>query len=680
MSAVALLAAGTAIGLERVLGASPNMLVVGVTVGFGGSGAVLTWQRPKLPIGWLFGWINLVFALCAATAAYARLGLAPNPPLPAAGLAAWVQSWLFFLAYPIGFALALLWFPSGRAPSARWARACVGLAAAGTGLLVAAYMFAVGPISGHMSELPPNIYNPAGLVSGDVAGVLTTLAWIVGTFGLVIALVSLLVRFLRAQGRERSQVKVLLGIAAIIVVGLISHLLTEVFLPKGTPDAGLVVEKAAALVGLPAAMAYAILRHRLFDLDLALNRTLVYGGLTAAVAGGYAIAVGVLGALFQTRGSFWISVAAIAALVVVFAPLRSRLQTIVDRVMYGDRDRPYEVVAGLGARIGGAESGETVVAVVVETVARALRLPYASVRLEEDGRDTRTVAWGEPVANQVVISLEHQGERLGDIVFGKRSGGKEFTEAERRLLVDLARQAAAAVHSSRLASDLQHSRQRLVSAREEERRRVRRDLHDGLAPALGGLVLQLGGIRALVRPDPDAAETELARLEHDVQATIAEIRRLVYDLRPPALDDLGLVGAVRQVAEALDAGERGVAVRVHTPSVIPPLPAAVEVAAFRVAQEAMTNAVRHSGGAACLVSLHSNGVLTVDVLDDGVGISAEAKPGVGLASMRERAMELGGTCAVERAEPHGTRVTVRLPLPAARESKAASEVGVPARR
>jgi signal transduction histidine kinase len=253
------------------------------------------------------------------------------------------------------------------------------------------------------------------------------------------------------------------------------------------------------------------------------------------------------------------------------------------------------------------------------------------------------------------------------------------------LLEDLARQAEVAVHAVSLTADLQSSRERLVTTREEERRRLRRDLHDGLGPTLASFALKLDAARKLVRPKPGDAEEVLSRLKDQTQDAVSDVRHLVYGLRPPALDDLGLVAAIRQQAESHSfvleslsgetenevVAEDGLTfASIEAPDDLPLLPAAVEVAVFRIAQEALTNVQRHAHARTCRVRLSidlAGGVLELEVRDDGVGMAEGRRAGVGLSSMRERAEELGGTLSVETASEGGTRVLARLPLPASEE-------------
>ena len=263
----------------------------------------------------------------------------------------------------------------------------------------------------------------------------------------------------------------------------------------------------------------------------------------------------------------------------------------------------------------------------------------------------------------MTLPLVYQREEIGRLMLSPRSPGEGFSDADRNLLEDLARQAEVAVHAVRLTADLQHSRERLVATREEERRRLRRDLHDGLGAQLAGLNVQAGTLRRLIPSDPDAADELVVELREELRGAISDIRRLVYDLRPPALDDLGLGESLRQLAERYGSKDGPLRVVVETSEDLPNLPAAVEVAVYRIIQEALTNVVRHASARTCVVRLAVDRDVGLEIVDDGVGIPKERSAGVGLSSMRERAAGLGGSFVVEPAPKGGTRVLVRLPIP-----------------
>jgi signal transduction histidine kinase len=418
-----------------------------------------------------------------------------------------------------------------------------------------------------------------------------------------------------------------------------------------------------SLLFVPVFTFIAILRYRLFDIDLVINRTLVYGALSACVVGIYVLVVVALGALFQARGNLAVSLLATGFVAVLFQPLRSRLQRGVNRLMYGERDDPYAVLSRLGRRLEATLAPESVLPTVVETIAQALKLPYAAILLKEGEGFRTAAAYGSPRGEPEALPLVYQREEIGRLELSARAPGEAFSDADRNLLEDLARQAEVAVHAVRLTTDLQHSRERLVTTREEERRRLRRDLHDGLGAQLAGLNVQAGALRRLIPRDPDAADDLVVELREELRSAISDIRHLVYNLRPPALDDLGLIEALRRLAEHYGSEDEQLSVLVEASEDLPHLPAAVEVAVYRITQEALTNVARHAQARTCVVRLAVNEEVGLKIVDDGVGIPAGRNAGVGLSSMRERASELGGSCVVERAPKGGTRVLVRLPMP-----------------
>ena len=514
----------------------------------------------------------------------------------------------------------------------------------------------------------------------SLPSVLAVAVWTVALGTLVYSQVHRYRRFSNAL--QRRQIKwVVLGItsAAVVYLGMATTL--SAFAPAPTAPGKL----ATLLVGysliylamflIPLSIGVAILRYHLFDIDLIVNRALVYGTLTASIVVLYVLVVGGLGQLLQVRGNVILSLIATGLAAVLFQPLRERLQRGVNRLTYGERDDPYAVLSRMGSRLESTLAPDAVLPAVTGTLREALKLPYAELQLRrEDGFET-AASTGDSVEDVLTLPLVYGGDTVGRLVVGPRAGEGHFGPTERRLLEDLAHQIGASAHAAlmtdeavRLSADLQRSRERLVEAREEERRRLRRDLHDGLGPQLSSQALTVDAVRALMKRDPDAAEELLLALKADAQNAVADIRRLVYGLRPPALDDLGLLGALRESAAQYSA--KGLGVSVEAPESLPPLSAAVEVAAYRVAQEALTNVVRHSGASVCTVYLDMEraGVLCVEVRDDGRGMpdSQENSPtgtGVGLTSMRERAKELGGSLVVETLSEGGTRVRARLPLP-----------------
>jgi signal transduction histidine kinase len=327
----------------------------------------------------------------------------------------------------------------------------------------------------------------------------------------------------------------------------------------------------------------------------------------------------------------------------------------------GDRADPYDVVAGLASTLETTEEGPQQLAAVARAVAAAFGVRFVAVEVER-GTGQRIVAThGSRPAATRTLPITYRDAEVGRIVLPARGVRSRLSRRDEQLLGDLVRQAATAARTGRLAEELQDSRERLVTAREEERRRIRRDLHDGLGPALSGVVFQLESARLLVDRDGEAAKAQLTGVTQHVQEVVADVRRLVHDLRPPALDDRGLVGALRQQAERLDPPAT------VTAAELGPLPAAVEVAAYRIASEALTNVARHARATRCEVVLSTDrcdagAALLVEVRDDGTGVPAGAEAGVGLVGLRERAAELGGRSEVTCPPEGGTLVRAWLPL------------------
>jgi signal transduction histidine kinase len=418
-----------------------------------------------------------------------------------------------------------------------------------------------------------------------------------------------------------------------------------------------------------------IFRYRLWDIDIIINRTLVYGGLTAIVIGIYVLIVGGLGTAIQGSGNLLVSILATGLVAVLVQPLRDRLQRGVNRMMYGERDDPVTVLSRLGQRLEATLAPDAVLPSLVETVAQTLKLPYVAIETSADNRlDTQptsipspTVAYGDPQPDVIRLPLVYQTEAIGQLIVAPRSQGEALSPMDRHLLENIAHQAGMAVHAVNLTADLQRSRQHLVTAREEERRRLRRDLHDGLGPNLASQGLKLAAVKQLAEHDPASAIPLLEQVMTQNQSTVEEVRHLVYGLRPPALDELGLVAAIRDHVAGMD-GKSTLQIEItEPPEGLPPLSAAVEVAAYRIVLEALTNVIRHAKARYCAIRFSldqadSNHLLHVEIQDDGIGLPDTRRASVGTLSMLERAEELGGTCVIESAMSGGTRVCVKIPL------------------
>jgi signal transduction histidine kinase len=338
---------------------------------------------------------------------------------------------------------------------------------------------------------------------------------------------------------------------------------------------------------------------------------------------------------------------------VLFQPLRGWLQRAVNRLIYGERDTPYAALTRLGRQLEGTLAPETLLTTITATIQSTLRLPSVTIALHDR-------ASAAPTPGERAFPLSYGGETLGELRVAPRPGEAALSPADVRLLDDLARQAGVAVHAARTTAALQRAREQLVTAREEERRRLRRDLHDGLGPALASQALTIDTACLLLEREPHTAAALLCEVKAQAQAAIAEIRRVAYGLRPPALDDLGLLGALREHAGRYI--ESGLAVEVAAAEPLPPLPAAVEAAAYLIVLEALTNVARHAQARHCAIALAVGDSLTLTIRDDGVGMPPTRNAGVGLSSMCERAEELGGALEITTAVGGGTTIQARLPL------------------
>jgi len=411
----------------------------------------------------------------------------------------------------------------------------------------------------------------------------------------------------------------------------------------------------------------AIFRHRLWSADPVINRVLVYTALTGIITLIYVISVTLVGAVFSTT-SFLISIPITILILLIFNPLRDAIRSLVDRLMFGERGNPSAVIAQLGEQVQMSAATEAALPAISETLAKTLRVSYVAIALFNEQSIQDSATYGQMGGSRRLIRfpITYDGARIGEIIVGQDWGDRVLRDDERQLVENVARQTGIVAHAIQLNQALQESRQQIVTAREEERRRLRRDLHDGLGPTLAAHTLKVGKARTLITDQPQTAALILTDLESNLANSLAEIRRLVYDLRPPILDQLGFIGAIHEYIQLLEQGNHEGTMPAFrltiTDKTLPPLTAAVEVAAYRITTEAITNVVKHAHAAHCMVAVELEDALQITVLDDGVGRPPDLRSGVGLNAMKERAQEVGGLLLIDDAPFGGTRVTARLPL------------------
>lgn len=535
-------------------------------------------------------------------------------------------------------------FPSPRGPIARYRR-LTALVAYG----LPALLYAI-----HVAIAYPKATTALGRT-----GVLATISVPAANTVPLLAAVVIVTHYVTA--RDRAAREQLLWVFAAFGFGILAYLgLGRI--PEAIGGSPLVPWDWQALffLPLPIAIAAAVLRYRLFDVEVFLRRSLVYGAIAAVLAAIYLGAAALLGWLSGTPLQLAPLLAGALVLAVVLS-LRERLRRIAVGLVFGHRDDPYEVVRRLGQRLEATGSADAALRSVVDTLARALRLSYVAVELT--GPPAYSARHGRPAGSPLTLPLTHRGEQVGELVLDTGPIREPFGPADRRLLDGLARQVGMTAHNLVLTARLQRSLERVVTAREEERRRLRRDIHDGLGPVLASGSMRLELARGLLSTDPDAAQTVLAELAGTQQQALVDLRRLVEGLRPPVLDQLGLVGAVRQRADRFT-GRQHLLVIVDAADDLEPLPAAVEVAAYHIVSEALTNVVRHAQAGTCAVRLWREDGLRVEIRDDGTGLPDSYRAGLGLHSIRERATELGGEANATRVATGGTVIQARLPLPA----------------
>ena len=425
---------------------------------------------------------------------------------------------------------------------------------------------------------------------------------------------------------------------------------------------------AFVLTLLPLAFGVAMLRDQLWQSERVLNRAVLYFALTAILLVVYIFVIGALSEIFRRSvldsNNFVIAAIATGIVALLFQPLRARLQRGINRFLYGQRNEPFTVLNHLGAQLENSIAPETALPLIVETIVKNLRVPYAAVTLSDESKALRT-EYGMPAQSFILntFPLKYQNETVGALQVARRAPNENFSSADVQLLENLARHAGAAAYTARLHAQLQQSRERIINERENERRRLRRDLHDGLGPTLASQTLKLDAALELLNDDTranHAARAILLQLKTQTQNTVADIRRIVYELRPPALDDLGLAGALRAHL-AQSHNTNGMHITLDAPDDLPPLSAAVQVNAYRIVIEAVNNALKHARAQNCAVLIRAEDALHLEIADDGVGLPENFRAGVGIASMRERAEELGGTFHIEANEPRGVRVSARLP-------------------
>ena len=647
-----------------------STVAVTFIVGFATVGALLGWKRPANPIGWLLSATGLSYA----AAIIGLLLLLPSP-----GTRAWGNwlGWLFF--FGIGFVVfVLLLFPTGSLPSRRW-RPVAWVAAAAMVAWVLGNAFA--PVS--VSSGSPSPLGLAG-VAGQVFQVLGNAgAPLLGAAGLA-AIASLVFRYRRAGTVEREQLKWLVYAGGLIVAAVLAEFPIEELTGPGSNAANNLqnITTSGAVALVPIAIGIAIFRYHLYGIDVVINKTLVYGSLAVFITGVYVAIVVGIGSLAQ-RGlhpSLGLSIVATAVVAVAFQPVRERVQHLANRLVYGRRATPYEVLADFAGRMAGTYAAEDLLPRMARILAEGTGAARADVWLKGGGVFHDGAVWpsGAPLlpaagatqagvpaypAADRILPVRHQGEVLGALSVSKRPG-EPLTPTEERLLADLAGQVGLVLRNAGLREQLlarldeiRASRQRLVAAQDEERRRIERDIHDGAQQQLVALAIKLTLAEALIGSDAEGERELLAELRQDAAGAVADLRDLARGVYPPLLASAGLAAALAAQARKAPVPTSVIADGVGR------YPQDVEAAIYFCVLEALQNVAKYAGASCARVRIATSGHdLEYEVSDDGAGFDPGSKAyGTGLQGMADRLHAHGGSLTVRSSPGTGTTILGRLP-------------------
>ncbi|HET9248425.1 MAG TPA: ATP-binding protein [Actinomycetota bacterium] len=665
---LALLTAAVFLESSSVVGDEDAVFIYGgfaLVIGYGGVGALIMSRHPRHAIGWLFAAIATGFAVTAFADEFVSRGLATGSDTLLVPLA-WLNSWAFVIPL-VAIPLVLLLFPDGRPPSPRWnvlVWAIVGLGAAA----------ALGFI---LSDLPletPEGYhlaNPTAIESAPWLGKLLLTAGGWGSLAAAIgSLIALIVRFRRSSGDERQQIRWLAYVGLVALVVMVATFASESL--ETLNNVLFLLFFLVLAVGIPAATGMAILKYRLYGFDLVVRRTLVFGFLAAIITAIYVAVV-----VISTRAidSFAASLVATAIVAALFQPLRRRVVHLADRLVFGRRAEPYEVLARFSDRIGATYAADDVIPRTARVIAEGIGATHVEIWLRIGGELHPAASWPTedvPERDPEVSTIEQQGRELGEIRVWT-APGQPLRPAEEKLLADLAAQTGIVVQNlaltselrarvdelSERAAELQESRMRIVQAHDAERRRLERNIHDGAQQHLVALAVKLRLAGNAAGKDPERTADQLRALGDETELARTTLLDLASGIYPAELEEQGIGPAL-----ATNAGTAGVPVEIDVDGV-GRLPIEIEAAIYFVCLEAMQNAAKYARASQVRVSLaRSEDGVAFTVRDDGVGFdAASTAEGSGLQNMRDRLAAFGGDVAISSAPGQGTTVSGRLRSP-----------------
>jgi signal transduction histidine kinase len=651
-----------------------TVAAVALIVGFAIVGGLLIWKRPGNAIGWLLSATGLAYAAGVFSLFLAHFRRTQS----FLNWFGWI--WLFGIGLVI---FVLLLFPTGHLPSRRWRpvawAAGAGLAGWVLGCAFAPRLFTASPSTPN----PIGVGAPAGdvfllmAVGGAVLLLATGLA----------AIISLVFRYRRAGVVEREQLKWLVYAGALIVLALLAEPVAEKIMgPSNTFNDLQNALTSGAVALVPGAIGIAVLRYRLYDIDVVISKTLVYGSLAALITAVYVtivVGIGSLVAQHSDRASLELSIAATAVVAVAFQPARARIQRLANRLIYGQRATPYEVLAEFAERTAGTYATEELLPRMARILAEGTGASRADVWLQSGGafRDDATWPPGAepfpatgagpaggpdvPGADRVLL-VRYQSEVLGALSVMKRPG-ESLTPAEAKLLAHLAAQAGLVLRNVGLweqltarLEEIRASRQRLVAAQDAERRRIERNIHDGAQQQLVAIAIKLNIVEGLIGTDADGERELLAELRREAAGAVQDLRDLARGIYPPMLATQGLASALQA-----QAAKSPVPTSVDADGIGRRYPQDVEAAVYFCVLEALQNVAKYASATQARVLLKSSGdELRFEVADDGAGFDPATKAyGTGLQGMADRLGAHGGRLDVRSAPGAGTVITGRVRVP-----------------
>lgn len=643
-----------------------NVIYVGVTLAFSALFAAVGWaivtRQPRNTIGWLLLAVPLLTAIAFFVADYAMVALVVHPgSMPFGRLAAWADRWML-VAMLTSFIPIFLLFPDGRIPSPRW-RPALWLTIGGTSIAIVSFALTPGRLTGAFADLTTvRVINPLGIDPlGTFLEIMTKVGGVLTAAGGILAGIAIVVRYRGASADVRQQIRWLRFVGLAFLVLLAANVIAGL-----VPEADNLVGDFLFLsmfitlaVGIPVACGVAILKYRLYDLDLVIRKTVVVGSMALFITLIYALVVGLGSQLFD---SSVLSFVAAALLALGFQPARDRARKLADRLVYGERATPYEVLADFSGRMGEAYAADDVLPRMAQVLAAGTGADVAVVWLRLGDRLHASAVFpadSDPPADPPddAVDVLHQGEHLGALSV-TMPASDPMDPARYKLVEDLAAQAGLVLRNVRLIGELRASRQRLVAAQDEERRKLERNLHDGAQQQLVALSIQLKLARTMLDRDPAKTGELLDGLQTTAGDAIEDLRDLARGIYPPLLADKGLPTALEAQAK-----KAAVPFTVSADGVVR-YAQDVEAAIYFSCLEAMNNVAKYAeASGASVILTQSDGHLTFEVADDGRGFDPHATGyGTGLQGIADRLEAIGGTLGIRSEPGEGTTVVGRVPV------------------